>query len=229
MATLARVHYGRITLPKITDAGDIDLHGTTVKGSIDVSGEVTIFLSICKDVETNKSIRALRSTIQSLGATSIVVSACQIGQLRASKAITAIACRRLGSVSTPSGTIALLYVERVAHVCGKDIILSHTVVEDDVSATRNVDISDCTIGGRLTCAPDHPLVIRNSTISKIVFNFKLFKKFDVHAKITPHPLPSVKLINCRVRDIIFRGCAGKVTLSNKSRITGKVYTSDHCR
>jgi hypothetical protein len=217
------VHYGRITLPEITDAGDIDLHGTTVKGSIDVSGEVTIFLSICKDVETNKSITALCSTIQSLDATSIAVVACQIGQLRATKAITAIACRQLGSVSTAGGTVALFHVKKVARVCGKDIFLNHTAVQDDVIATRNVDISDSTIGGTLCCAPDCPLVvIRNSTINKIVFNLKLFKKFDIHQKISRSPIPSLKLINCKVRDIIFRGGEGKVIRSGSSVITGKV-------
>lgn len=217
MATAARVHYGQRTL------GDIDLNGTIVKDSIDVSEEITIFLSICKEVETTKSITALCSTILSLDATSIAIAACQVDDLRAIRAITAIACRKLGIVRTSSGTVALIDVKSVSRVYGKDILLDHTVVVDDVIATRNIDISDSTIGGTLICAPDRPLVvIKNCTINKIIFNLKPFKKFDVHTKISRSPIPLLKLVNCRVRDIVFQGGVGKVMLLNKSVITGKV-------
>ena len=234
-----RVHYSEMMLPEIRNVGDITLNASTVKGvvegsgtfsayrattlgSVDVTGKAFIELSKCRDVDTQGTITTLFSTISSLNGHSIFALDCRIGQLRACAGIIAIACPQLGSISSISGTVALLNVKQVAHITGRDIFLNQTRVIANVVARRNVAVFGSKIDGTLECSPNRTVVIQNSTIDTIVFKLKTFKKFDVNTKILSTSFPVLRLINSKVKNIIFHGHSGKVMLINGSMISGNV-------
>lgn len=163
-------------------------------------------------VNTGGSVTAKNAKLPSINAGgSITLNNCQIThEINAGGSITASHCKLLGVISA-GGLVNIDECPNVLSISsGNHISLHESTVQENVSAGHDVEIKNSTIKGILSCVSNY-LVIENSQIDTIDLNYK--------QKDQPQIL---KLHNCKVRYISFRGEKGEVFLLDGSTLTGTI-------